>query len=50
MTGPWLQKGLIRSHRTKVCEGGLDGILGGLEMLKNGKVSGEKLVYVVGKE
>jgi len=40
-----LAEGKFRPHRTDVRTGGLDGILGGLEDLKNGKVSGKKVVY-----
>ncbi|KAF2673102.1 GroES-like protein [Microthyrium microscopicum] len=35
----------IRPHRSEVRDGGLDGIFGGLDDLKNGKVSGIKIVY-----
>lgn len=35
----------ITVHPTKVGTGGLEGVLDGLEQLKEGKVSGVKLVY-----
>ena len=37
----------IKVHKPKNMEGGLDGILEGLSLLQNGKVSGEKLVYKI---
>lgn len=40
-----LDEGKIKSHPVSVGMGGLDGVLGGLEELKGGKVSGKKLVY-----
>lgn len=40
-----LGDGTIKVHLPKVLPGGLDGILGGLQMMKEGKVSGEKLMY-----
>lgn len=42
-----LAKGKFRSHRVKVGSGGLNGVLDGLELLRAGRVSGEKLVYRV---
>ncbi|ORY02576.1 oxidoreductase-like protein [Clohesyomyces aquaticus] len=42
-----LAQGKVRAHRPEVRDGGLEGILEGLEDLKNGKVSGVKLVYKV---
>ena len=42
--------GKIKSHRVEVRSGGLDGILSGLDDLKNGKVSGKKLVYQISDE
>ena len=35
----------IKVHKPKVMEGGINGILEGLDLLQNDKVSGEKLVY-----
>jgi NADPH:quinone reductase-like Zn-dependent oxidoreductase len=35
----------FKPHRYEVRSGGLDGILSGLEDMKNGKVSGKKIVY-----
>ncbi|RAK99955.1 zinc-binding alcohol dehydrogenase family protein [Aspergillus ibericus CBS 121593] len=40
-----LAAGKMKVHPPRVGDGGLDGILGGLQLLKEGKVSGEKLVY-----
>ena len=40
-----LFEGKVKPHRVEVRPGGLDGILDGLDDLKNGKVSGKKLVY-----
>ncbi|PYH45901.1 zinc-binding alcohol dehydrogenase family protein [Aspergillus saccharolyticus JOP 1030-1] len=42
-----LAEGKIRVHRPKVGAHGLKGVLEGLELLKQDKVSGEKLVYNV---
>jgi hypothetical protein len=42
---PLLEKGLIKAHPSQVREGGLEGILDGMQQLKDGKVSGAKLVY-----
>jgi hypothetical protein len=40
----------IKPHRVEVRPGGLDGILSGLDDLKNGKVSGKKLVYRISND
>ncbi|KAJ5648630.1 Protein TOXD [Penicillium lividum] len=40
-----LQQGKVEVHPPKVGEEGLKGVLEGLELLKNDKISGEKLVY-----
>ena len=40
-------EGKIRMHRAEVRDGGLDGVLEGLDDLRNGRVSGVKLVYRV---
>jgi NADPH:quinone reductase-like Zn-dependent oxidoreductase len=40
-----LASGKVKVHPPRVCDGGLDGILDGLQLLREGKVSGEKLVY-----
>jgi hypothetical protein len=40
----------IVPHPAGVRSGGLEGILGGLDDLKKKRVSGEKLVYVIGDE
>jgi NADPH:quinone reductase-like Zn-dependent oxidoreductase len=40
-----LVDGKIKTHRPSVRSGGLNGVLEGLQLLKEDKVSGEKLVY-----
>ncbi|KAB8250729.1 chaperonin 10-like protein [Aspergillus flavus] len=40
-----LASGKIKTHSPRVSNAGLDGILDGLQLLRNGKVRGEKLVY-----
>jgi hypothetical protein len=45
-----LAGGLIKSHPVMLREGGLVGILSGLEDMKGGKVSGKKLVYNIDNE
>ncbi|EXJ54613.1 hypothetical protein A1O7_09954 [Cladophialophora yegresii CBS 114405] len=47
MTEGLLREGKIKAHKQTVGEGGLEGVLRGMEDMKNGKVSGEKLVYRV---
>lgn len=42
-----LGKGMLKSHPVGLREGGLEGIEGGLEESKSGRVRGEKLVYRV---
>ena len=42
-----LRDGKIVPHRARVERGGLGGVLDGLRLLREGKVSGEKLVYKV---
>jgi NADPH:quinone reductase-like Zn-dependent oxidoreductase len=42
-----LDEGLLRPHPIQTMEGGLDGVMMGLEMLKNKQVSGRKLVYTL---
>jgi NADPH:quinone reductase-like Zn-dependent oxidoreductase len=44
-----LAEGKIQVHRPKVGGEGLKGVLEGLRLMKEGKVSGEKLVYNVGE-
>ncbi|OCK81704.1 putative zinc-binding oxidoreductase ToxD [Lepidopterella palustris CBS 459.81] len=44
-----LADGSFRVHRTDVREGGLEGVLDGLNDLREGKVSGRKIVYRVGE-
>ncbi|THV46386.1 hypothetical protein BGAL_0390g00030 [Botrytis galanthina] len=44
-----LENGLIKNHPVKIMHGGLNGILEGMREMKEGNVSGEKLVYSVGE-
>ena len=37
--------GLVRAHPRREMEGGLGGVVGGVDELRNGRVRGEKLVY-----
>ncbi len=43
-----LAEGKVKVHPPKVMDGGLDKLLDGLDLLRNDKVSGQKLVYRVG--
>ncbi|WFD43762.1 hypothetical protein MPSI1_002426 [Malassezia psittaci] len=43
----WLRSGLVRPDRTEPQSGGLESILEGLDLLRQGKVSGQKLTYSV---
>lgn len=45
LTEQLLAEGKLQPHPHKLCEGGLPGILGGLKLVREGKVSGIKLVY-----
>ncbi|KAJ6151246.1 Polyketide synthase enoylreductase [Penicillium chermesinum] len=45
MAEPLLAAGKVKVHPPKVGKGGLQGVLEGLKLLEEGKVSGEKLVY-----
>ena len=47
MTEGLLKDGKIKAHKQTVGKDGLEGALKGMEDMKNGKVSGEKLVYRV---
>ncbi len=47
MTEGLLKEGKITAHKQTVGKDGLEGVLKGMEDMKNGKVSGEKLVYRV---
>jgi hypothetical protein len=42
-----LAAGRFRAHRATVGKGGLYGVLEGLRLMREGKVSGTKLVYQV---
>ena len=44
-----VQKGIVVAHPIEVRDGGLASIIEDTEMLRAGKVSGKKLVYVVGR-
>ncbi|KAH7330218.1 putative zinc-binding oxidoreductase ToxD [Rhexocercosporidium sp. MPI-PUGE-AT-0058] len=45
-----LREGRIKTHPVGLREGGLEGILGGMMEMKEGKVSGQKLVYRISDE
>lgn len=45
LTEELVAEGKIKPHPKKLGSGGLEGVLSGLEEMKAGKVSGEKLVY-----
>lgn len=45
-----LQQGKLKPHPASVRSGGLEGIQGGLGDMKAKKISGEKLVYIIGNE
>jgi hypothetical protein len=47
MTEGLLKEGKLKAHKQTVGKDGLEGVLKGMEDMKNGKVSGEKLVYRV---
>lgn len=47
ITEKLLAEGKLKAHKAKVGKDGFEGVLKGLDDLKNGKVSGEKLVYRV---
>jgi hypothetical protein len=49
LTEGLVEEGRVKAHPVKVMEGGLEGILGGMQMLKEGRASGVKLVYRVGE-
>ncbi|KAK9489712.1 chaperonin 10-like protein [Lipomyces doorenjongii] len=44
-----LLDGKIKAHKQRVCKEGLKGVLEGLQLMRENKVSGEKLVYRVGE-
>ena len=44
-----VDEGRIRSHPVRVMGGGFEGILQGLDLMRNRTVSGEKLVYQIGR-
>ena len=44
----WVEDGVVKPHpRTKVWPGGLNGIQEGLQYMREGKNSAEKIVYLV---
>ncbi|QKX55490.1 uncharacterized protein TRUGW13939_02583 [Talaromyces rugulosus] len=47
ITEPLFAEGKLKPHPAKVNPGGLKGVLDGLNLMREGKVSGEKLVYNV---
>jgi len=44
-----LLNGKLRFHPPRKCDGGFEGILDGLNIIRRGEVSGEKLVYTIGE-
>ncbi|RDL41203.1 Protein TOXD [Venustampulla echinocandica] len=44
-----IAEGKVKAHPLKVGKDGLEGVLEGMQFMKEGKVSGEKLVYWVGE-
>jgi hypothetical protein len=44
------EQGKIRPHPASVREGGIEAIPEGIEYIRQGQVSGEKLVYIIGEE
>ncbi|KAE8320176.1 chaperonin 10-like protein [Aspergillus transmontanensis] len=47
LSEPLIAQGTIKVHPIKVCADGLKGVLEGMQLLKEDKVSGQKLVYNV---
>ncbi|KAE8371532.1 chaperonin 10-like protein [Aspergillus bertholletiae] len=47
LSEPLIAEGKIKVHPPKVCADGLEGVLHGMQLLKEGRVSGQKLVYNV---
>jgi len=45
-----LEQGKIKSHPATVRDGGLEAIPAGMEYIRHGRISGEKLVYVIVSE
>ena len=45
LTETLLEKNMLRCHKGRVGQGGLFGVLQGLDDLRNGRVHGEKLVF-----
>ncbi len=45
LTEELVREGKLKAHTARVGDGGLEGVLKGLDEMKRGKVSGEKLVY-----
>lgn len=50
LTEAIFREGRVRVHRHEVRNGGLRGILGGLQELRENKISAMKLVYVIGNQ
>jgi NADPH:quinone reductase-like Zn-dependent oxidoreductase len=44
-----VENGQIEAHPQEICDGGLDGVFDGLQRMREGKVSGKKLVYQMSK-
>ena len=47
LTERLLTEGKLKPHPPRICEGGLHGILVGVNLMSEGKVRGEKLVFRV---
>lgn len=41
----WVERGWVRPHPARQMDGGLKGVVGGIDELRKGRVKGEKLVY-----
>ncbi|KAJ8111359.1 hypothetical protein ONZ43_g5642 [Nemania bipapillata] len=50
LVGEYLERGKLKVHPPSVREGGLEGILQGLDLLRNGQISAQKLVYNVSED
>ena len=45
-----LEKRMIKTHPATVRDGGLEAISSGMQDIRDGKISGEKLVYIIADE
>ena len=44
-----LAAGTVKGHPVKLMDGGLDGVLDGMQAMNEGRISGVKMVYRIGK-